>query len=477
MNIGEFIIKIGTQGDTKGLDEAIKKMAEAEKKTRKQIELKRKLAQATSDEEKELIKKNAAQQEELENLKHVKLEQDKLNSSMKNSISFAVKLIGAISGVAIVLDRMGNNLLKSNQQYTTFGKQTGISINNLNRMAGLAQLSGMNLSPEQVAGDLQSLQQKIFKLGLTGEGSGIFAQLGMNPLGMNSDQFIANLRARTKNLNGPQKSYILNELGLSQEWLNVLDLTNKEFRDYLKTSKELQLSEEERKKLAKFTTQQQKNNMRWELAKQKLLISILPAIQKIMDFTSKIALTVTDWLEKNPKWLNVLKDILLLLAGNAVIKTIAAFSKLLSSGGILATLASLLGLKGLGKAGGKAIFGATAGAGLAKLAGKKGVGAALGIVGKRGAAALGGLAGGPIGAIFSIAMAIWTIVDLFNLFLDKEDKTELDVPDPTEIGDRYNYQNVKSNMTNNFYNNPQPATVVINELANFEQRYLAIQYR
>ncbi|MBQ3420376.1 MAG: hypothetical protein IJH34_01630, partial [Romboutsia sp.] len=272
-------------------------------------------------------------------------------------------------------------------------------------------------------------------------------------------------------------SYILSELGLSQEWLNVLDLTNEEFKDYLKTSKELQLSEEERKQLAKYTAQQQRNNMRWELAKQKLLISILPAIQKIMDFTSKIALTVTDWLEKNPKWLNVLKDILLLLAGNAVIKTIAAFSKLLSSGGILATLASLLGLKGLGKVGGKAIFGATAGAGLAKLASKKGVGAALGIVGKRGAAALGGLVGGPIGVIFSIAMAIWTIVDLFNLFIDKEDKTELDVPDPTEIGDRYNYQNVKSNMTNNFYNNPQPATAVINELANFEQRYLAMQYR
>lgn len=477
MNIGEFIIKIGTQGDTKGLEQMARAAENAEKKTRRLINYLRELREATSDAEKKVIKKNFAHQVEADKLKSVIQEQNAYTASMQKSMMTALKFFGAIKLGIIVLDRLGNSLLKSNQQYITFGKQTGISINNLNRMAGLAQLSGMNLSPEQVAGDLQSLQQKIFRLGLTGEGSGIFAQLGMNPLGMNSDQFIANLRARTKNLNGPQKSYILSELGLSQEWLNVLDLTNEEFKDYLKTSKELQLTEEERKQLTKYTTQQQKNNMRWELAKQKLLISILPAIQKIMDFTSKIALTVTDWLEKNPKWLNILKDILLLLAGNAVIKTISAFSKLLSSGGILATLASLLGLKGLGKAGGKAIFGATAGAGLAKLASKKGAGAALGIVGKRGAAALGGLVGGPVGAIFSIVMAIWTIVDLFNLFLDKEDKTELDVPDPTEIGDRYNYQNVKSNMTNNFYNNPQPATAVINELANFEQRYLAMQYR
>ena len=55
MNLGEFIIKIGTQGDTKALDEAIKKMSEAEKKTRKQIKLMQDLAKATSDEEKALI--------------------------------------------------------------------------------------------------------------------------------------------------------------------------------------------------------------------------------------------------------------------------------------------------------------------------------------------------------------------------------------------------------------------------------------
>ena len=32
MNIGEFIIKIGTQGDTKALNDAVNKMTEAEKK-------------------------------------------------------------------------------------------------------------------------------------------------------------------------------------------------------------------------------------------------------------------------------------------------------------------------------------------------------------------------------------------------------------------------------------------------------------
>ena len=275
MNIGEFIIKIGTQGNTKGLDDAIKKMSEAEKKTRKQIKLMRDLNKATSDQEKELIKKNAAQQDELEGLKAVKSQQDELTNSMKSSMMTSIKFIGAIGATVTMLDRLGNSLLKSNQMYITFEKQTGLGIGRLNRMAGLAQLSGMGLSPEQVAGDLQGLQQKIYRLGMTGEGSGIFAQLGMNPMGMKSDQFIAALRQRTKGMSAESKSYILSELGLSQEWLNVLELTNEQFAQHIKDSKELQLSEKERKQLAQYTAQQQKNNMRWELAKQRLLIAAI----------------------------------------------------------------------------------------------------------------------------------------------------------------------------------------------------------
>ena len=440
MNLGEFIIKIGTQGDTKALDEAIKKMEEAEKKTRKQIKLKQDLAKATTEEEKALIKKNAAQQDELDKLKDVKIQQSALQNSMQKTISTSLRMIGVISGTVIALDRLGNSLLKANQMYITFERQTDMSITRLNKMAGLARLSGMNLSPEQVAGDLQSLQQRIYRLGMTGEGSGIFAQLGMNPMGMGSDQFITALRQRTRGMSGQSKSYILSELGLSQEWLNVLELTNKEFSDYLKQSQKLQLTEKERKQLAQFTQKQQMNNMRWELAKQKLLISVMPFIQQIMEVTSKIALKVSDIMEKNPKWLYVAKDILLLLAGGAVFRTISTISSL---------------FKGLGAlAGGVAV----------KNIAKKGIGAGL-----------AGLAGGPIGAVFSIAMGIWTIVDIFKAFTSKQDEEE-PIPEPTDTSERYQYRNVNSNMTNNFFNNPAPQQAIINELQMVGQRYLETAY-
>lgn len=462
MNLGEFIIKIGTQGDTKALDEAIKKMSEAEKKTRKQIKLMQDLAKATSDEEKALIQKNAAQQDELEGLKAAKAEHDALNSSVQKNIMSALKFVGVIGATVTMFDRMGNSLLKSNQQYITFEKQSGISIGRLNKMAGLAQLSGMNLSPEQVMGDLQNLQQKFYEFGL-GKGTGIFAQMGINPLGMKADDFMPVLRQRLKGESAATKSYILSSLGLSQEWLNVIDLSDEKFKEYLKTSKELQLTEKERKQLAEYTAQQQKNNMKWELAKQKLLISIMPMVQKIMDVVSEVSVKVANMLEKKPAWLNLVKDILLILAGGKVLKALSGLTPLVTG---------LFG--GMGK---------TMGA-LGRVAGRKGLKTALGMAGKR---LLGGVAGfgfGPVvGAVFTIASGILFVKDIYDLIAewfgkkDQEENMDAISPDPDEGGQRYNYNNVNAAMTNNFFNNPQPVSETINQLNAAVNRYTQYQYR
>ena len=471
MNLGEFIIQIGTQGDTKELQKTIKRLEEAEKKSRGLISYLKKLNQATTEQEKALIKKNYAQQVEIDKLNKTKQNQDALNNTMRSGIKTAFSMVGALAATVTMLDRMGNSLLKANQMYITFGKQTDLSITRLNKMAGIARLSGMNLSAEQVAGDLQGLQQRIFRMGVTGEGSGIFAQLGMNPMGMSPDKFILALRQRLKGQSGQAKSYILNELGLSQEWLNVLDLSNDKFSEYLKMSKELQLTEQERKKLASYTFKQQKNNMRFELAKQKFLISIMPAVQNLMEVTSKIALNLTNAFEKNPPaWLNAVKDVLLLFAASKVINGIKALKGLLAFGG--------LSLAGAGAKGGAAL----AGGGLLGLFGKGAAktGAKIGAS----AAIKGGLGTasnfmGVAGIILKAALGVWAIYDIVRPFFDKEkeDDENDNMLEPAEAATNYQYHNVKSNMTNNFFNNPQPQQAVINELTNVIDRYTMYQYR
>ena len=413
MNLGEFIIKIGTKGDTKELEKARKSLESAEKAYRRQIKMQKELAKAESEEEKEQIKQSYARQEQIEKLKDAESAQKNLTTSMIGAIRQGMVMLTTISGMVIALDRLGNSLLKNNQAYITFNRQTGISIGNLNRMAGVARLSGMNLSPENVMSDLQGLQQKIFQLPFSGANWGAFTKAGINPIGMTADQFMVALRQRLKGNTPQQKSYILNELGLSQEWLNVLDLADKDFNEMVALSKELQLSEEERKELAKYTLMQQKNNMRWEYAKQKFLIAAIPLLQKTMEITSKIAITVSDFFEKNPAWLNVVRDILLLLAGGAVLRTVKA-------------IGSLIGINVL----------------------------------KKGALAVAGWAGGPIiGSILTIASTIWLIYDLIRPFFDKDKEKDKNEAEPVDLsaGAHY-YKNTNASITNYFHNNPQPVS-------------------
>lgn len=475
MKLGELFINIATKGDTKELDKALAKLKSAEKETRRQIKYRRDLAKATSDEEKELVKKNYEQQQEIEKLQDVKDQQVEVNQTIKNGITSAIKWTTAIAGAVIVLDRLGNSLLKANQLYINFTNQTGMSIASLNRMAGVGRLASMNMSAEQVASDLTSLQQKIFQLGLTGEGSGIFAQLGMNPIGMNPEQFINALRNRTQGLTGEQKTYILDQLGLSREWINVLELSTKDYNEFLSASRKLQLSEKERKDLAKYTAIQQRNNMKFELAKQKFLIHIMPIVTKIVEKFDDILLVLTD--SKWETFVSMLTKASLLLGVMAIhSRKIRNSLALATIGGVTAgaggaVSGGLLGLLGLGagKQAGK-MFGKQAGKLLAKRAATMG---ATAIAGTTSAAPTGGF-GAIIALIIEVGLAVWTIYDLCKLFFTKEENREAEKEEPIEAEQlRIANRQMYSNMTNNFYNNPQPVASISREIDYMNSRFLA----
>jgi len=459
MKLGELFIELGITGDIKPLKQALSGMDAAKIKTKLLTKYLKDLKNATSDGEKALIKKNFAQK--ISNINTI--ESLKAGAGLLMQTAKIVTVLGA---AAVAFDRLGNSLLKSNQQFINFTQQTGISIDRLNRLAGVAKLSGMNLSAEQVAGDLSSLEQRIFKLGLTGEGSGIFAQLGMNPLGMKSDQFIGALRQRMKGLSEVQKSYILDSLGLSREWLNVLNLTDSEYADLIKQSKELQLTEKERKELAKYTAMQQKNNMRFELAKQRFLKAIMPAVIKIMDATSQIALNLANALG-DEKIRTVIKDA-------ALFMTVMATQAALFSSALKPILKGLLGLFGLGKGKGLmggllGLLGLNAGAGLFNYGTKK---ALVGTLGKGAAKGLLRTVGLAIPFV-DILMVLWLIYDIIKAFFGKKDKEDQEQPSPIDDSAGYSYRALNSSIVNHFHNNPVPQQEVINNLTYLTDYLLA----
>ena len=449
MKLGELFIELGVTGDIRPLKKALSGMDAASIKAKLLKKYLTDLKNATTAEEKAIVKKNFAQKvTALRTAENIK--------ATTGLIGQITKMIGIAGAAAIAFDRLGNSVLKANQLYISFGRQTGIPINRLNKMIGLAKLSGMNLPAEQVAGDIASLQQKIFRLGITGEGSGIFAQLGMNPMGMDSDKFIDALRKRFQGMSEMQKSYVLDELGLSREWLNVLNLQDNEYKDLIRASKKLQLNEEERKQLAKYTLIQQKNNMRWELAKQKLAIALLPIITKIMEATSKIAIAIENAFG-NEHIIAALTKMSILMGAIAVQAGLIkkAFS-------FLGAFSGFKALGGLFKMGGLALG----------MGGAKGFKALGKVIGKRMAAgAVATSVGGIFGIILDIGLAIWTIVDILNFFKDKDKKEDETPVDDSEL--RYQYRNINSSMVNHFYNNPMPQQAVTQELDMVIGRYLA----
>ena len=207
MKLGEFFIQLGVKGDTKKLDEAISKMEKAQAKEKTQLQFKEKIlrinkliAKATKAEQVERLKNIKAQIRDnyvnkvrLDNIKTqssaLKAQQAQWAGMLKGVTAF----VAGVTAAVIAVDRLANSTLKANQLYTNFSRQTGIPIKNLNKMIGLGRLSGMNMTAEQVASDLGNLQQKIFGLA-RGEDGSAFAQIGINPMGMKSDQFITLLR-------------------------------------------------------------------------------------------------------------------------------------------------------------------------------------------------------------------------------------------------------------------------------------------
>lgn len=457
MKIADFFINIGTKGDTRELDKTIQKMEQVQAKEKARVQFKEKILRINK-----LIEK-ATKTEQIERLKNIKnqirdnyVNQVRLtrlkdqNAALKEQHAHWVGMVRGVAafaasiGTALVLmDKLSNSVLKTNQLYTNFSKQTGISIGSLNRMAGVAKLSGMNLPVEQVANDLNNLQQKIFRLGLTGEGSGIFAQLGMNPIGMNSDQFIDSLRNRFKGLSEVQKSYVLDNLGLSREWLNVLDLSDKEYDDLIKASRKLQLTEVERKQIAKYTLQQQQSNMRYELAKQRLLIAILPIMTKITELVSTIAEKFANSFG-NEKGVAVMRDIAFWL-GIAAVRA-GAIKKALS---VVAGLGAIFGVGSK-----KTALKGMAGVGL-KTAGKGVLGAAA----------------GPLGWIL-LATTVFDIFGLLKQWFAKDTEADENEP-PTDIPPGLQYASVSSSMVNHFYNNPAPQQQITDELNFYVSRYLS----
>ncbi|MGM9544504.1 MAG: hypothetical protein ACI3T9_05920 [Romboutsia timonensis] len=205
---------------------------------------------------------------------------DDTDKSVKNVISSVKKIATATVLAIAALDRMATSLGRNNQELINFTRQTGLSIDNLNKIAGAGMLIDINFSSEKAAQGLMSLQSNLAQIRLGQGNIEPFQILGVSPVGKDATQIIEDLRETIKGVDDMTAVNLIQQMGLSPEFISLLRLTKGEYNDLIATSQKFMLNEEQRAALQKYSIELRKMHMEMAYLKDKALLAILPVLNQ-----------------------------------------------------------------------------------------------------------------------------------------------------------------------------------------------------
>lgn len=183
-----------------------------------------------------------------------------------------IKVGAVVAATTFAIDRMTVSLLKNNQAFINFQRQTGLSMGKSANIMQAGMLSDINMKPETIMQSMQAVQSNLAQIPLGKGNIEPFQLLGISPLGKDANQIFDDLRESIKGLDDMTATNIIQEMGFSPEMITVLRMTNEE----LAQTQQLMLSPQQRQALQGYSTELRKIHMGFELLKDKALIAILP---------------------------------------------------------------------------------------------------------------------------------------------------------------------------------------------------------
>lgn len=302
--LGELFIELGTIGDTKQLEAFTKKVKEAA---------------------------NA-----IEN--YSKKQKENTNSFEKavNGVkSYAKSIRGvalAVTGALYAINRLTNDLVQNNQAFLNLTRQSDIALNTFQKWDSIGKMFGI----ENAANQLESLNERLFELRLTGEGARGFQLAGINPIGQDAEGVLEQLRTRLEGMDNTTASYLLKQMGLDPRLITLLRMSKKEFEELGATIKKYQLTETQRREIEKMNIQLQIAGQKLKYLKDRAILALMPYWTKFIQSLARVAeglARIVNWTSKAIKYLdnlqigtikisNVIKTVLIptLLALGAIFK-------------------------------------------------------------------------------------------------------------------------------------------------------------
>ena len=298
-NLGELFIELGVFADTKELKEFEKKLDSVKKK----------MEEAGKKTEKNDV-----------NLK-------KLATTLRNASL-------AITGAVYALNKLTNSLVETNQQFLNLTRTSDISLGVFQKWDNIGRMFGVKNAAQQ----LESLNQRLFELKLTGEGAEGFILAGINPLGADAENIMEQLRNRVAGLDDTAASFLLSRMGLDPQMLHLLRMTREEFEAFNRATQKFRLTEEQSKQLQLMNAQLEIAKIKLGYLKDQALLAILPHLVNFMNVIGLIAERIKqliDWLNSGSSFANFIKFIL---------KAAAIFTVWVTTVGALAKTFELLSL-------------------------------------------------------------------------------------------------------------------------------------
>lgn len=248
--LGELFIELGVFADTKELEDFEKKLKKV------------------SDKITDTTKKN-----------------EKLKSSFAKNIAGLAALGGAIITAAVAVNKLTNDLVRQNQSMLDLTRTTDIALNTFQKWNGIGKLFGVENAAQQLAG----LEQRLFELRLTGQGARGFQLAGINPIGLDANGVLEQLRTRVAGMDDTAASYLLNQMGLDPKMLYLLRMGKEEFEELGRVVKRYQLTEDQRADIQKMNVEIQIAIMKLQYFKDRIILAIMPVWSKFINSIARIA--------------------------------------------------------------------------------------------------------------------------------------------------------------------------------------------
>lgn len=347
-SLGELFIELGVVGDVKPLEKALSTMKKATREMELQYNAAKRLAKYLDD-----IKKAQTEKEKADIKKRFEIAVRKDNEfklaqkiekqkEFANGIAGVAKgigiFVGAVTAAAVAVNKFTNDLVSSNQEMLNLTRTTDTALSTFQKWNGIGKMLGV----ENAAQQLESLNERLFELQLTGEGARGFQLAGINPLGQNAEGVLEQLRGRVAGLSDTAATYLLKQMGLDPRMLHLLRMSRSEFEALGETVRKYQLNDDQRSEIQALNVQLQITAQKLQYLKDRAVLAIMPAWTRFMASLAR----VTEGLQKAVNWLTSTENGVKTLAGAIVVTLIPAVRLLfatLTAHPVVAAITAIVG--------------------------------------------------------------------------------------------------------------------------------------